>query len=232
MKSNRKNRYWIGFLLLILVLFGCIRPIPTAEPQTETQVPASLEPLAATRTSLAEQIIATLTADQSLPATLQAMSTPVGELNPSATAVPGEAPTATSVPAPTTVVVAPPSGSGGGGPQFISSIPEVYTLHKGEFPWCLARRFNINPHQIMKINGFYSGQIFHPGQPVWLPQSPRPFPGNRALRTHTAFYTVRHRDTIYSIACYFGDIDPIAIAELNGIPAPYRLVVGQVLAMP
>jgi len=161
------------------------------------------------------------------------MTTPVYEVSPNATPVPGEAPSATSAPGSTGGIAQPPAGGGKeSSAQQNLPFPEVYTLHKGEFPWCLARRFDINPRQIMKINGFYTGQIFYPGQPVWLPHSPRPFPGNRALHQHTAFYQVGHRDTIYSIACYFGDIDPIAIAELNGIPAPYRLVAGQILAMP
>jgi hypothetical protein len=114
----------------------------------------------------------------------------------------------------------------------ISAQPEVYYLHRGEFPWCLARRFDVNPRQLMRVNGFYYGQIFYPGQAIFFPLNPQPFPGNRALRPHPSTYWVGYRETIYSIACYYGDVDPIYLAEVNGIAPPYRLTPGQVLQVP
>ncbi len=233
MKLHHTNRYWIGFLLLVVITSACNRPIPTAKRLTDTPVPASIEPLAATRTSLAGKIIATLTADQAISATQQVTSTPIEEISPSVTPIPGKAPETAVIPGSTVVVVQPPGSSvNGAGGQKVSAIPEFYVLHRGEFPWCLARRFNINPRQIMKVNGFFYGQIYYPGQVVWLPHSPRPFLGNRALRPHPTTYRVGYQETIYMIACYFGDIDPSALAESNGIVAPYHLTAGQVLSIP
>jgi LysM repeat protein len=114
----------------------------------------------------------------------------------------------------------------------VSVYPQVYTLHRGEFPWCLARRFDVNPRQLLAVNGFYVWQIFYTGQQVYFPNNPMPFPGRRALRPHPASYRVAPGNTIYSIACFFGDVDPIYMAEINGISPPYRLTAGQVLSIP
>jgi len=111
-------------------------------------------------------------------------------------------------------------------------IPEVYILHQGEFPWCLGRRFDIDPRQIMGLNGFFPWQTFRAGQPVVLPQNPFPFPGPRALYPHPACYQVGVGETIYSIACFFGDVDPLQLAAANGLKPPYRLYVGQTLNIP
>lgn len=134
----------------------------------------------------------------------------------------GETPVAAETPVPEPVEYASPA----------MLVPEVYTLHRGEFPWCLARRYNISPQQIMCLNGFYPGQTFYAGQPVYLPLDPIPFPGKRALRPHPARYVVGFGDTIYSVACFFGNVDPMILAAVNDIQPPYRLRPGQVLEVP
>jgi LysM repeat protein len=52
------------------------------------------------------------------------------------------------------------------------------------------------------------------------------------LKAHPADYTVKAGDTIYSIACDFGDVDPMAIAAANNLQAPYTLKVGDVIRIP
>lgn len=116
--------------------------------------------------------------------------------------------------------------------QPILAIPATYQLQKGEFPWCIARRYDLDPRQLMRVNGFYFGQIFYPGQIILFPLHPRPFPGVRALRPHPALYTVRPGDTLNKIACWFGDVDPLFIAQVNGLTPPYHLRSGQVLNIP
>jgi ethanolamine utilization microcompartment shell protein EutL len=65
-----------------------------------------------------------------------------------------------------------------------------------------------------------------------IPQSGA-FPGDRMLATHPATYTVASSDeTIYSIACIYGDVDPAAIASANGISASAVLTVGQLIKVP
>jgi hypothetical protein len=39
-------------------------------------------------------------------------------------------------------------------------------------------------------------------------------------------------DTIYSVACKFGDVDPLVIAEVNGLDSPYNLKAGEEISIP
>jgi LysM repeat protein len=111
-------------------------------------------------------------------------------------------------------------------------LPASYTLKGGEFPYCIARRFNVNPGELLRLNGLNSYSVFYTGMTLKIPQTGRPFPGNRSLRPHPATYTVRAGDTIYKIACAFGDVSPDAIAAANGLAKPYNLSPGQVLNIP
>ena len=113
----------------------------------------------------------------------------------------------------------------------VGSRPATYTLQQGEFVFCLARRFDVDPDQILSLNGLSDGQLVYPGTVLRIPQSGS-FPGSRALRNHPATYTASAGDTIYSIACAFGDIDPSAIATANGISASTTLTAGQSLSIP
>jgi LysM repeat protein len=66
-----------------------------------------------------------------------------------------------------------------------------------------------------------------------IPQTGNPFPGNRSLRAHPTTYIVASGDTIYSIACLFGDVDPEAIAYVNNITSPNKqLTPGQTINIP
>jgi LysM repeat protein len=120
----------------------------------------------------------------------------------------------------------------------LAAIPDFYTLQPGEFPYCIARRFNINPNELLAINGLYSSwvspynQVYYAGQVFRLPKSGLPFPLPRALRPHPAVYVVQWGDTINKIACFFGDVDPLAIAQANGLQPPYMVYPGQALNIP
>lgn len=109
--------------------------------------------------------------------------------------------------------------------------PEKYTLQKDEFPYCIARRFDVNPDELLRMNGLSKGTVYYPNLELKIPASGS-FPGERALKTHPTTYTVKAGDTIYSIACGFGDVAPEAIASYNNLQSPYKLTVGQVLNIP
>jgi LysM repeat protein len=109
--------------------------------------------------------------------------------------------------------------------------PATYSLHDGEFPYCLARRFNVNQNEIMTLNGFVEGQLYQAGMVVRIPQAGS-YVGNRALHSHPAQYTVKVNDSFYSIACYFGDVDPTSIAAANGLTLTSPLTTGKVLNIP
>jgi LysM repeat protein len=110
-------------------------------------------------------------------------------------------------------------------------VPATYTLHEGEFPYCLARRFNRAPDDILAINGLTNSSVLSPGETLSIPTSGT-FPGPRALVSHPATYTVFSGDTIYSVGCRYGDVDPMAIVAANGLSSPYTLTPGTTIQIP
>ena len=145
---------------------------------------------------------------------------------PNEATTPGVPPTGaaaeTPVPGTTPIVIVPTATPGR---------PATYTLQTGEFPYCIARRFNVNPDDLLSLNGLSSGQILQPGLVLKIPQTGS-YPAIRALNAHPANYTVAVDDTIYRIACHFGDVDPSSIAAANGIALTTPLTTGQILYIP
>lgn len=135
-----------------------------------------------------------------------------------------ETPAETAVPtaAPPAVVV----------PSATPGIPSSYTLKPGEFPFCIARRFDVNPSELLNINGLGTNTQVFSGLTLQIPQTGNTFPGNRSLRAHPTTYTVRQGENIYEVACAFGAVSPDAIAAANGLEPPYNLSAGQTLQIP
>jgi len=112
-------------------------------------------------------------------------------------------------------------------------IPDSYTLQPGEFPYCIARRFNIAPGTLLNANNLNRSSVVYPGTTLTIPKNAPGFnEGARSLRQHPTTYTVRGGDTIYSIACLFGDVFPEAIADANDLKGAYTLNVGQAIKIP
>jgi len=113
--------------------------------------------------------------------------------------------------------------------------PATYKIHEGENVYCLGRRFNINPGDILALNALGANDPIYPGDILKIPANGAPFAGERALHPHTAnmVYTVSAAyDTIYKIGCYFGDVDPNRIIAANNLNDPYTLTSGQKLIIP
>jgi peptide/nickel transport system permease protein len=111
--------------------------------------------------------------------------------------------------------------------------PVTYSLQRGEFPYCIARRFNVDPGELLLLSGLSAHQTFYAGTVLQIPQTGNPYPGERMQKPHPASYTVSRSDeTIYMIACQFGDVDPLAIAQANDLPVESLLYVGQQLNIP
>jgi LysM repeat protein len=110
--------------------------------------------------------------------------------------------------------------------------PTSYTLQEGEYPYCIARRYNVDPGELLSINGLNENSYFYAGQVFTMPQSGNEYPGERSLLTRPATYTVKSGDTIYKVACAYGDIDPLKIASANNLVAPYTLTAGTTLSIP
>jgi len=113
------------------------------------------------------------------------------------------------------------------------SKPSTYVLHQGEFPYCLARRYNVNPDELLSLNGLSPSQGYYtPGTTLRIPTSGNVFPGPRSLLAHPTQYIARAGDTIYSVACAFGDVDPQQIANANGLSGSSDLTAGATIQIP
>ena len=152
---------------------------------------------------------------------------PAGETPVPATQIPPAGATAIyTLPVMATNTALPPTSTG---PK-----PATYMLQQGEFPYCIARRFNVNPDELLALNGLTSAQarIYEPGLTLSIPTSGAAFPAARALNTHPISYTTSQNMTVYGVACYFGDIDPTDIINGNNIPDLYNIPAGTTLQIP
>jgi LysM repeat protein len=129
--------------------------------------------------------------------------------------------TATSTPEPTVNVVIP-----------TVTRPATYTLQEGEFPYCIARRFNVDPADLVSVNNLTADELVSPGTTLQIPQNSTWTGEGRVRNPHPDTYTVSTGETIYSIACYYGDVSPEAIIAANQLESPYTLRAGQVLDIP
>ncbi len=122
---------------------------------------------------------------------------------------------------PTEAAAPPPALSG-----------DTYILQNGEWPFCIARRYNVDPDAMLRASGLTSPDIYYPGLKLVLPRNTS-FSGARVLTPHPTTYTVASgNENLYSIACKYGDVDPNAIASANGISVSAKLTVGQALQIP
>ena len=143
-------------------------------------------------------------------------------------------PTTTSTPTPTTTTTLTSTPTPEPTKEIVAvdlTVPDQYTLKKGEFPWCLARRFNVDVTTLMNVNGL-SGSYYEPGKVLTIPKDAKAYQGNRTLNAHPSTYTVKSGDTLYSIACYFGDVWPEQIAAQNAMSLGDTLTSGTQLNIP
>ena len=225
---NLKRYLRISVLLLLssMVLIGlasCQLPASEGPKSTsETNDGFPLPGSTATSGVIDISIFATQTAQARLPE-VNPTSPPENlptrtSVVPKATSTPSE-PTATS--APITYVTATP-----GGP------PATYTLAEGEFPYCIARRFDVSLTELLDLNGLTLDSLLSPGQELKIPQTGDPFVGDRVLHEHPTTYKIQAGDNLNRIACYFGDISPDMIALQNKLTSTSELTVGEVLIIP
>jgi len=221
-------------ILVAILLSACNQPYSQAPAITFTPVPQNNLFASAQPTSMGDvQAFATGSA-------IALTTSPGAPAASTATVAPGVTPqvaTATNTPLvsvnPTsTATLAAPSG-----PSIIpipaGSRPASYTLQNGEFPYCIARRFNVDPDELLALNGLVDSQTVYAGKVLTIPQTGNPFPGSRMWHNHPDTYTVDlSSETVYGVACYYGDIDPAVIAQANGISVGAALTVGQQLKIP
>jgi LysM repeat protein len=214
-----KKRSFILLVLLtftLLVMTGCTRsatraPRATATPEggipfpDPTQSQIMVDILAGTQTAQAQESLAA--------ETTQAPAT--GGVEPAGAA--------TTAPTAEPVAMAFPTATPG--------VPATYTIQPDEFPFCIARRFNLNAGELLAINGLDMESFVVPGFVLTLPQNSTYY-GERALKPHPTDYTVQAGDTIGKIACGFGDVNPYDIYAVNSLSQGAALTTGQVLHIP
>jgi LysM repeat protein len=235
-----KKTYAIILVILIagLLLTACERsasvsPMTTATANGEIPFPVATQSqimkdiLAATQTAAA--LKGTMSTGNlpgfatSTPAFTYSTPTPLGA-SQSALTTPGLATATASILATATpTAISYPTPTPG--------IPSQYTIQSGEFPYCIARRFNVNPADLLSANGLSNTSQVSIGTVLTIPQGTS-WPGTRSLKAHPTTYTVGYGDTIGSIACGFGDADPNTILAANGLSAGVTLTSGQVLQIP
>jgi LysM repeat protein len=223
MKKTYKRLLVICLFVLILPLVGCERmaskaptemnvtqvliiPTPTSNPAqimiAQTQTAAAIAKPSSTPTIMA-------------PAVTDQTSTNAVSIIVTVTPTPISSPEATKVNIPTLIR------------------PATYTLQKNENPFCIARRFNIDIGEVLSLNSLTTDSQPAAGTTLKLPNSGHFWSsGARMLVQHPATYTARSGDTIYQIACHYGDVSPEAIIAVNGLQEPYALTAGQVLSIP
>jgi len=228
-------------LLIVVVVSACNQPysqLPSATntpiaPLFSTTLTPGMDTVGAFGTSTALALsgtplagVPTQTPGAPVDATLQSLlvtatSTPV-VMNPGVTATLAVSGTtvsgATSGPLPTSAPV--------------GFRPDRYELKRGEFPYCIARRFDVDPQDLLRLSGLTIGQAYNlsTGTVLVIPQNGS-FPGTRALASHPASHTASAGDTIYSVACKFGDVTPDAIAQTNNLTSA-NLTGGQTYSIP
>lgn len=140
-----------------------------------------------------------------------------------ATLGPGQTPdpTATLTPEPTEIIPVP-----------TVTRPATYTVKEGEFPYCIARRFDLNPADLLALNNLGSNQLVSPGTTLKIPATGNWVGEGRVRNPHPTVHTVTAGETIYAIACFYGDVSPEAIIAVNRLQEPYALTSGQSLNIP
>ena len=208
----------IQFLLLVLaalLVTACTRSVTSASDSTPTEDPLdSIFNTIATQTALAAG-----PKDPDLTASPVASATSIFGATATLASSPTTAPTATTTPAPITEL----------------DVPNQYTLHLGEWPYCLARRFDIDIEYILAANNLTSSQAnnLSVGYKLAIPVNyVGTFGGDRSLRAHPTTYVASGNDTFYSIACAFGDVWPEHISEANGMDIDEQLQGGAQLHIP
>ena len=205
-------------LIVVLALSGCVRKASTPPATTPKVIDVANTPL-----PVDQQILsATMTAQaimQEFNMPTQIVQNPLG--TPEViTQVP---------PTPIPVGTAPPTPLPTHQPM---TQPTPRTGQGGETIYCLARRFNVDPGDMLAINNLYAGSMLSIGDVLEIPQSGAWPTDDRSLLAHPDTWNVSPGETVYGIACAYGDVWPEQIIQVNGLKEPYDLTGISTLQIP
>ncbi len=215
-----KKPIFFFFILIVLVLAvaGCTRSAskapnmtPEVIDQVSTLLPVDQQIYNATMT--AQAIIEEFNMPTQIVQNEQ--GTPVAITQMSPTAIP--TPTPTSAPTPTLQAL---------------TRPQSWAVQGGETVYCLSRRFDVDPGDMLSINNLYAGSMLNIGDVLLIPQTGSWPGGDRQILEHPDTWTVTAGETVYEIACAYGDVWPEHIIQANGLTEPYDLSGIETLQIP
>jgi LysM repeat protein len=241
--NNKRQGVAVLFSILMIasvLVSACERSLSAAPAETATAIPTGLfvTPLASVENPMA--MIEEFGRQTQAAQTAAAGGTPGADAAATATNTPDPAALPTATPTIAVVNSTPTNASGAAATAVpatsvpVGSRPPTYTLQKGEFPYCIARRYDVDPDALLRASGLTAAEAnsLVTGTVLTIPQTGS-FPGPRALQSHPTTYTVASADeTVYSVACKFGDVEPNSIASANNISVSAKLTVGQQLQIP
>lgn len=214
-------------LALLLTLTACNRQasktvVPTATTNGELPFPVGTAGTPIASDFSTQTAVASLPMPSATPQVITATDTPTtpdqGQggtaPEPQATAAPD-----TNVPMANTPVV---------------SRPTTYTLQRGEWPLCIARRYNLDVASFLSANGMTMNSKPAEGAQMTIPASGSwsAAYGAQNLVKHPATYTVSAGDTLNTIACRYGDVAPESILVVNNLQSASDVKAGMALKIP
>lgn len=110
--------------------------------------------------------------------------------------------------------------------------PQSWAVQGGETIYCLSRRFDVDPGDMLTINNLYAGSMLHIGDVLLIPQTGSWPGGDRQILAHPDTWNVTPGETVYEIACAYGDVWPEHIIQANGLSEPYDISGMQTLQIP
>jgi LysM repeat protein len=240
-RPNLPSWLLVGVLVITLAATACTRAASTPPPATSGAAGGTQAPLSGSEATM-EAVRAALLTQTAQARILLPTARPTTEVPPTDTPVPTETftpvaviPTeaATDTPAPTassgatTPPTAVPTSSGGGAGY------TEYTVQPGEWVYSIARKFGVDPQDIIDLNNLVDPYTLYPGDVIKIPSDgdvPVPPSGLGSSESGTT-YTVQLGDYVSSIAGRFG-VTADAVITANNLTYPYTLYPGQVLAIP
>ncbi len=206
------------FITLALAAAGCQRsaskaPMVTPEFMEEvgTLLPVDQQIINATMT--AQAIIEEFNMPTQMVLNPQGTQVAVTQMPPT----PIPTPTATSAPTPTMQTL---------------TRPQSWAVQGGETIYCLSRRFDVDPGDMLAINNLYAGSMLHIGDVLLVPQTGAWPGGDRKILDHPDVWNITPGETVYEIACAYGDVWPEHIIQANGLSEPYDISGMQTLQIP
>ena len=123
--------------------------------------------------------------------------------------------------------------------QYSARQTQTHTVSYGDTLWGLAFRYGIDMLELAQMNNLlapyrlFTGQtlvigIKDPG--IKLPRSGMPSQNSQHSARQIQTHTVSYGDTLWGLAYRYG-IDMLELAQMNNLPAPYRLFTGQTLVI-